>query len=101
MKLVVIHSTFGVGNKFRYMSDKNIEISFQEHNAQTKTNHQTDLTSYLLENPSHSTEFDQLEILATANNSSELLIKETLLIHAQNPSINLDESSNPLLLFNT
>ena len=40
-------------------------------------------------------------ILATATNLRELLIKETLLIHKNNPSIILDESSTPLHLFNT
>ena len=72
-----------------------------EHNPQTRTNDQTDVTSHLLENPSHSIDFDHPEILATANNLRELLIKETLLIHEHNPSINSDESSTPLHLFNT
>ena len=80
---------------------RNLIFRLQEHNSQTRTNHQTDVTSHLLENPSHSIEFDQPEILATANNLRELLIKETLLIHEHNPSINSDESSTPLYLFNT
>ena len=37
----------------------------------------------------------------SANNLRELLIKETLLIHEHNPSINSDESFTPLYLFNT
>ena len=36
--------------------------------SQTKTNHQTDVISHLLENSSLIIEFDQLEVLATANN---------------------------------
>ena len=127
VRLVVIHSTFGIGNRFRYkdkqpvlhrnnvvyklncscgasyigQTRRNLFFRLQEHNPQTRTNHQTDVTSHLLENPSHSIEFDQPEILATANNLRELLIKETLLIHEHNPSINSDESSTPLYLFNT
>ena len=91
VRLVVIHSTFGIGNRFRYkpvlhrnkvvyklnclcgasyigQTRRNLIFRLQEHNPQTRTNHQTDVTSHLLENPSHSIEFDQPEILATANN---------------------------------
>ena len=85
-------------------SDKHAEIfifRLQEHNHQTRTSLQTDVTSHLLENPSHRIEFDQLEILATASNLRELLIKETLLIPEHNPSLNSDESSTPLHLLNT
>ena len=103
VRLVVFHSTFGIGNKFRYkdkqpvlhrnivvyklncscgasyigQTRRNLIFRLQEHNPQTRTNHQTDVTSHLLENPSHSIKFDQPEILATANNLRELLIKET------------------------
>ena len=127
VRLVVFHSTFGIGNKFRYkdkqpvlhrnivvyklncscgasyigQTRRNLIFRLQEHNPQTRTNHQTDVTSHLLENPSHSIKFDQPEVLATANNLRELLIKETWLIHEHNSSINSDESSTPLHLFNT
>ena len=80
-------------------SDKHAEIwSFDSKSTILKPEpiiRQTSLLSWL-ENPSHSIEFDQPEILATANNLRELLIKETLLIHEHNPSINSDESSTPL-----
>ena len=108
-RFVVIHSTFGIGNRFRYkdkqpvlhhnnivykfnclcgssyigQTHRNLIFRLQEHNPQTRTNHQADVTSHLLENPSHSIEFDQPEILATANNLREVLIKETLLIRVE------------------
>ena len=34
----------------------------QKHDPSTKTNHQTNVTFHLLENPCHSIEFDQSEI---------------------------------------
>ena len=124
---MVIHSTFGIGNTFRYkdkqpvlhcnnvvyklncsrcasyigQTRRNVIFRLQEHNPQNRANHQRDVTSYLLKNASHSIEFDQPEILATANNFRKLLIKETLPIQEHNPSIKSDESSTPLLLFNT
>ena len=58
----------------RRTTRSNLIFRLQEHNTPTRTNHQTDVTSHLLENPSHSIEFDQPEILATANNLRELLI---------------------------
>ena len=77
------------------------DFSTSRAQASTRTNHETDVTSHLWENPSHSIEFDQSEISSTANNLRELVVKKTLLIHEYNPSINSDESSTTLHLFNT
>ena len=46
-------------------------------------------------------DFKNLEILASAFNYSELLIKETLLIQEQQPEINVDHFYTRLYLFNT
>ena len=46
-------------------------------------------------------DFKNPEVLASAFNYRELLIKETLLIHEQQPEINVDNFSTPLYFFNT
>jgi len=46
-------------------------------------------------------DFKNPEILASALNHRELLIKETLLIQEQLPEINVDNFPTPLYLFNT
>ena len=40
------------------------------------------------------------EILAHSNNIRKLRIKETLLIQNLQPQLNIDDSSNPIYLFN-
>jgi len=40
-------------------------------------------------------------VLAIARFLKELLIKETILIQEQQPTINMDQSSIPLFIFNT
>ena len=44
-------------------------------------------------------DFKNPEILASAFNYCELLIKETLLIQEQQPEINVDNFSTPVYLF--
>ena len=67
-----------------------------------ESNHQaTDVVKYLYTYPDHFMDFKNPEILASAFNYRELLIKETLLIHEQQPEINVDNFSTPLYLFNT
>jgi len=67
-----------------------------------KFNHQnTDVGKYLYSHPDHFVDFKNPEILASAFNHRELLIKETLLIQEQQPEINVDNFSTPLYLFNT
>ena len=46
-------------------------------------------------------DFKNPEILASASNHRELLIKEMLLIQEQQPEINVDNFSTPLYLFDT
>ena len=94
-RLVVIYSTFGTGIEYKFRFEdkqpflhrnyavyklnyscgasyigqtrRKLIFPLQEDNPQTRTDHQTDVTSYLVENPSHRIEFDQSEILKTAN----------------------------------
>ena len=79
---------------------RNLTSRLKKHHPGNKTGTQTDVTNHLLENPSHVINFNKPEILTTANHPRELLIKETLLIQQQLPSINVDESSTPLFVFN-
>ena len=72
----------------------------KQHHPSNKTKTQTDVTKDLLQNPSHAINFNEAEILKTANHFRELLIKETLLIQQQLLSINVDESSTPLFVVN-
>ena len=51
---------------------RNLVFRLKEHNPQTRTNHQTDVTSHLLENPTHIIEFERPKISAIANNLGEL-----------------------------
>ena len=126
IKFVFIHNTFKRGNLFSHkdkqttlrrsnvvyklncscggsyigQTKRNLTSSSKEHHPGNKTGTQTDVTKHLLENPSHVINFNEPEILTTANHPRELLIKETLLIQQQLPSINVDESSTPLFVFN-
>ena len=56
---------------------------------------------HLYSHPDHFVDFKNPEILASASNHRELLIKEMLLIQEQQPEINVDNFSTPLYLFNT
>jgi len=56
---------------------------------------------HLYSHPDHFVDFKIPEILTSAFNHRELLIKETLLIQEQQPEINVDNFFTPLYLFNT
>ena len=125
IKFVFIHNTFKFGNLFSHkdkqatlrrsnvvyklncscggsysgQTKRNLTSRLKEHHPGSKTGTQTDVSKHLLENPSHLIKFNEPEILTTANHPRELLIKETLLIQQQLPSINVEESSTPLLFF--
>jgi len=78
-----------------------LKFRLDEHNR-LKSNHQaTDVVKHLYTYPYHFMDFKNAEILASAFNYRELLIKETLLIQEQQPEINVDNFSTPLYLFNT
>ena len=69
--------------KLHWPNKTEFDIRLKEHHPGNKTGTQTDVTKHLLENPSHVINFNEPEILTTANHPRELLIKETLLIQQQ------------------
>ena len=56
-----------------------LQSRLHEHNPATspKSNQQSDVTKHLLENPNHIIDFNDPEVLRSACNTKELLIKET------------------------
>ena len=46
-------------------------------------------------------DFNDPEVLCSAHNTKELLIKETLIIQQYQPDIDVDGSSFPLYVFNS
>ena len=72
----------------------------EEHNPEAKFSYKTDVTKHLLDYPEHTNNFEHPEVLASASNLKELMIKETILIQQHRPDINVDDSSLPLYVFN-
>ena len=72
---------------------RNLRARLDDHNPAANSNQQSDVAKHLLENPTHFINFNGPEILCSAYNFKELLIKETLLIHQLQPDINVDISS--------
>ena len=98
---VVYKLNCSCGRTYIGQTKRNFTSRLKEHHFGNKTGSQTDATKLLLENPSQVINFNETEILTTANHTRELLIKEThLLIQLQLPSINVVESSTPLFVFN-
>ena len=78
-----------------------MKFLLDEHNP-LKSNHQaTDVVKHSYTYPGHFMDFKNPEILASAFNYRELLIKETHLIQEQQPEINVDNFSTLFYLFNT
>ena len=72
-----------------------MKFCWDEHNP-LKSNHQTtDVMKHLYTYPGIFVNFKNPELLASAFNYCELLIKETLLIQEQQPEINVDYFSTP------
>ena len=89
------------GHSYIGQTQRNLKFRLDEHNP-LKSNHQaTNVAKHLYTYPDHFMNFKNPEILASAFNYHELLIKETLLIQEQQPEINVDNFSTPLYLFNT
>jgi len=88
-------------NSYVGQTQRNLKFRLEEHNP-SKSNYQnTDVVKHLYSHPDHFVDFKNPEILASAFNHRELLIKETLLIQEQQPEINVDNFSTSLHLFNT
>ena len=78
------------GHSYIGQTKRNLKFRLDEHNP-LKSNHQaTDVAKHLYTYPDHFMDFEYPEILASAFNYRELLIKETLLIQEQQPEINVD-----------
>ena len=79
----------------------NLQSRLPEHNPATSPNQHSDVNKHLLENPNHIIDFNDPQVLCSAYNTKELLIKETLLIQQYQSDINADGSSFPLYVFNS
>ena len=121
-KFVMVHETATIGQKFRYkdrqtllhssgvvykleqsyigQTKRNLKIRINDHMPKNSTNNETDVSQHLKNNPDHRMNFHSPEILAHSNNIRKLRIKETLLIQNLQPQLNIDDSSNPIYLFN-
>ena len=78
-----------------------MKFPLDEHNP-LKSNHQTtDVVKHLYTYLRHFMDFKNPEILTSAFNYRELLIKETLLTQEQPREMNVDNFSTSLYLFNT
>ena len=122
----MVHETATIGRKFRYkdrqtllhssevvhklkcscgqsyigQTKRNLKISINDHMSKNSTNNETDVSQHLKNNPDHTMNFHSPEILAHRNNIRKLRIKETLPIQNLQPQLNIDDSSNPIYLFN-
>ena len=72
----------------------------EEHNPKAKFSYKTDITKHLLDNLEHTIDFEHSEVLASASNLKELLIKETILVQQHRPDINVNDSSLLRYVFN-
>ena len=91
-KLLVVDDSY-IGQ-----TKRNLEIRIKKHNPKLFKN-DTDVSKNLIKNPDHQIDFNNVNFLAHSDNWR--LIKEILLIQSQKPSLNFDQSSVPLYLFNT
>ena len=98
---MVYKRKFSCGHSCIGQTQRNLKFRLDEHNP-LKSNHQaTDAVKHLYTYPNHFMDFKNLEMLGSAFNYRELLMKETLLMQEQQPEINVHNFSTPLYLFNT
>ena len=76
---------------------RNLATRLHEH----KTSEKSEVCRHLLEHPDHSVEFDNPEIMGSAENIVKLRLLESLAIQEHSPELNVDSTSTPLYLFNT
>ena len=75
------------GNSYIGQTQRNLKFRLDEHNPLKSNRQATDVVKHLYTYPDHFMDFKNPEILASAFNYRELLIKETLLIQEQQPEI--------------
>ena len=97
---VVYRLKCSCGSCYICQTRRNIKSRMEEHNLKAKISYKTDVTKHLLGNPEHTIDFEYPEVLASASNLKELLIKESILIQQHRPDINVDDSSLSLYAFN-
>ena len=97
---VVFKLTCSCDSAYSGQTHHNLCACLDDHNPAANSNQQPDVAKHLFENPTHFINFNEPEILCSACNFKELLIKGTLLIHQLQPDINVDISSFPLCVFN-
>ena len=78
------------GHSYIGQTQRNLKFRLDEHNPKKSSHQATDVVKRLYTYPDHFMDFKNPEILASAFNYRELLIKETLLIQEQQPEINVD-----------
>jgi len=97
----VVISEYESTNNILDKLKRNLKFHLDEHNPLKSNQQITDVVKHLYTYPGHFMELKNPEILASALNYRELLIKETLLIQEQQPEINVDNFFTPSYLFNT
>ena len=97
----VVHKLYcSCGQSYIGQIKRKLKIRINDHMPKNSTNNETDVSQHLKNNPDHTMNFHSPEIVAHSNNIRKLRIKETLLIQNLQPQLNIDDSSNPIYLFN-
>ena len=82
-------------------TDRNLITRLNNHNIDLPLRQETDVAKHQVDNPNHKIDFNNCAILGFSNRWRKHLAKESQYIQKFNPSINIDEKSIPLYLFNT
>ena len=64
---VIYKLNYSCGESYIDQTERNLTLRLKERNLGNKTGTQTNVTKHLLENPSHAINFNEPEILITAN----------------------------------
>ena len=94
---IVYKLTCSCGSAYIGQIRRNLLSRIKEHTASEKS----EVCKHLLQNPSHSVDFNTPTILGSENDTARLLILESLFIQEQTPDLNNDSQSSPLVIFNT
>ena len=95
-KLTCSCGSVHIGQTQRYLHSR-----LHEHSPATSLNQHADVTKHLLENPNRIIDFNDPEVLCSACDTKELLIKKTSLIQQHQPDINVNGSLLPLYVFSS
>ena len=95
---VVYEITCSCGGKYIGQTKRNLLTRLAEHRPAMAG--KSDVADHLHENPDHIMDFNNPKVLARDSNYRKLLIKETLFMQQNVPTLNSDTTSHPLFLFN-